>query len=293
MRRVPRAVRRAAAGLLALALGACAQAPSLPAPPPLPAALEGALAFSRTPGWPGADWLLLGEEHDAADHQAAAAHLVGRLAAEGRLAALALEMAESGRSTAGLPAGAPEAEVRTALGWNEPAWPWAAYGPTVMAAVRAGVPVHGANLPRTAMRATLDRLEVDGWVRPAVRDRLEADVRQQHCGLMPEGKLAGMTRIQIARDAEMAATLLRLREPGRVVVLVAGHYHVHAELGVPRQLQRLGAEAGPGRLLALRFEAGGGGAAVGLAGQPVATPAVARPDDPCAALRAPAAPAAR
>ena len=48
-------------------------------------------------------------------------------------------------------------------------WPWADYGPVVMAAVRAGVPVAGANLPRaqtrTAMQdSTLDaRLPAPRW----------------------------------------------------------------------------------------------------------------------------------
>lgn len=283
-------------GLLAALLGGCAQAPTAPPPAPaLPPALEAALAFSRAPGWPQAEWLLVGEEHDAPDHQAAAAHLVGRLAGEGRLAALALEMAESGRSTAGLPAQAEEATVREALGWVEAAWPWAAYGPAVMAAVRAGVPVHGANLPRAAMRETLEQVAIDGWVSPGVRERLQEDVRRQHCELLPAAKLPGMTRIQIARDAAMAATLLRLRQPGRVVLLMAGHYHVHAELGVPRQMKRLGAEAGPGRLLALRLEAGGAlPPTVGLGGQSVPTPAIERPADPCAGLRVPpAAPPAR
>ncbi len=61
-------------------------------------------------------------------------------------------MAEEGSSTAHLDRTATEAQVQTALSWNDKGWPWSAYGPAVMAAVRAGVPVLGANLPRARMK---------------------------------------------------------------------------------------------------------------------------------------------
>ena len=46
--------------------------------------------------------LLLGEQHDAANHQRLQRETVQALASRSQLAALALEMAESGTSTAGL-----------------------------------------------------------------------------------------------------------------------------------------------------------------------------------------------
>ena len=122
--------RRTLSVLLPLALAACAAA----APPPAEA--------------PGAELLLLGEQHDAAEQHAIEARTVGRLADEGRLAALALEMAEDGRSTAGLPRDAGEAEARAALAWNDAGWPWADYGPVVMAAVRRGRLAPTAGTPR-------------------------------------------------------------------------------------------------------------------------------------------------
>jgi len=50
-----------------------------------------------------ADAVLLGEQHDAQDHQRWHHDAVQALASRGALAALALEMAEQGTSTAGLP----------------------------------------------------------------------------------------------------------------------------------------------------------------------------------------------
>ena len=82
------------------------------------------------PGVPAPDVLLLGEQHDAPEHQQLHLHVVQALAAR-RAASrhVALEMAEQGVSTAGLPRDAPEAAVRAALRWDEQAWPWPAYGP--------------------------------------------------------------------------------------------------------------------------------------------------------------------
>jgi uncharacterized iron-regulated protein len=194
--------------------------------------------YETDPTWPPTQLLLLGEQHDAAEHQRLSAQVVTRLAAQRRLAALTLEMAERGRSTVGLAPDAGEPQVREALAWDERGWPWAAYGPIAMAAVRAGVPVYGANLPRTLMREAMRDETIDARVAPPVRERLAADVKEGHCGLLPDSQLPGMTRIQIARDAAMAETALAQVQPGRVVVLVAGQNHVDALRGVPQQLQR-------------------------------------------------------
>jgi uncharacterized iron-regulated protein len=186
--------------------------------------------------WPNADLLLVGEQHDADAHQRLAAQVVTQLARQGRLAALALEMAEQGRSTAALPADATEPQAREALGWDDRGWPWAAYGPIVMAALRAGVAVHGANLPRAAMREAMQDASLDARVPAPVREQLEADVRDGHCGLLPAVRLPAMTRVQIGRDRAMADTLRGLARPGRVAMLVAGAMHIDASRGVPLHL---------------------------------------------------------
>jgi uncharacterized iron-regulated protein len=200
-------------------------------------AAAGASPLDSLPaGWPSAELLLLGEQHDAAEHQQLSAAVVRRLAAQGRLAAVAMEMAEQGRSTAGLTREASEVRVREALAWDERGWPWPAYGPIVMAAVRAGVPVVGANLPRKAMKNSMGDATLDSRVSEEVRRTLLADVRDSHCGLLPESQLRPMTRIQISRDLAMADTLRALAVPDRVVLLVAGAYHVDAGRGVPQHL---------------------------------------------------------
>lgn len=186
-----------------------------------------------------ADALLLGEQHDAPVHQRLHLDTVRALAARGQLAALALEMAEQAASTQGLPPDADEAAVRRALRWDERAWPWGAYGPSVMAAVRAGVPVLGANLPRTQMRAAMGDPALDQRLPPAALERQRDAMRAGHCGLLPQAQIAPMARIQIARDVAMADTLsqaARSGGAGRTVVLIAGAAHVDPALGVPQHV---------------------------------------------------------
>jgi len=183
-----------------------------------------------------ADAVLLGEQHDAPDHQRWHRDAVQTVAARGALVALALEMAEEGSSTSGLPRGADEATVRAALGWNEDAWPWNAYGPAVMAAVRAGVPVVGANLPRAQMRGAMADTQLDALLPPEAFERQRQAMAEGHCGLLPEPQLTPMARIQVARDRAMARTVAGAARPGQTVLLIAGAGHVDTALGVPRHL---------------------------------------------------------
>ena len=182
------------------------------------------------------DLLLLGEQHDAAEHQDMHRQVVEELARRRTLGAVVLEMAERGRTTAGLPRTANEAQVREALVWGPGGWSWEAYRPAVMAAVAAGVPVLGGNLPRPHMRAAMADAHLDAAISaPVLREQQQA-VRNGHCNLLPEHQIAPMARIQIARDRAMAQTLQQAATGGKTVVLLAGGRHVDERLGVPLHL---------------------------------------------------------
>lgn len=220
-----------ALGCALLVLTGCA-GPQASGPVP-PAATQAAPWPERLHPLLPADVLLLGEQHDAPDHQRLQREAVVWLAARGQLAALVLEMAESGHSTQSVPPGATEAQAQAALQWNDAAWPWKAYGPVVMAAVAAGVPVLGGNLPRAQMRAAMQEPAWDRHLPPAALARQITALRDGHCGLLPEPQLAPMARIQIARDASMARTAQQALRPGQTVLLVAGGGHVLRSIGVP------------------------------------------------------------
>jgi len=182
------------------------------------------------------DALLLGEQHDASEHHVIERETVEALAARGHLAALALEMAEEGRSTAQLASTATEAQVQAALDWSDKAWPWASYGPAVMAAVRAGVPVVGANLPRSRMKNAMADVSLDVQLNGEAFTAQQDAVRDGHCRMLPESQIVPMTRIQVGRDRAMAQAIVKARKPGQTVLLIAGAGHVVRALGVPQHL---------------------------------------------------------
>ena len=221
------------------------------------------------------DALLLGEQHDAPDHQRIHREVIEALAARGALAAVVLEMAMQGNSTANLAnsssqggAGASEDAVRAALKWDEQAWPWASYAPAIMAAVRAGVPVLGSNVPRAQMGAAMQQLDLEQRLSgPALKAQQQL-IRLGHCNLLPESQISPMARIQIARDVAMANAIVQAlassaqtvpttqaatpsitaaaaaitanapnsSKTANTVVLLAGSGHVDRTLGVPQHL---------------------------------------------------------
>lgn len=240
----------------------------------------------HTATWPArlqqvlpADVLLLGEQHDATEHQRLQREAVQWLAARGALAAVVMEMAEQGHSTAGLPTDATEAQAQAALQWQDKAWPWAQYGPVVMAAVAAGVPVLGGNLPRSQMRAAMGQAQWDAHLPAAALQRQHTEIRDGHCGLLPEAQIAPMARIQIARDASMARVTMSALQPGKTVLLVAGAGHVWRSLGVPTHL---GTQVAAKVVVA---RAGGEPAAAHADADLVAPTPALPPRDACAELR--------
>jgi uncharacterized iron-regulated protein len=208
-----------AAALGALLVSGCAAPPAGPSPERV-----------------SVDAILLGEQHDAPSHARTHERWVTTLVEQGRLAALAVEMSEQGTSTAALPRTASESQVQVALRWNLAGWSWARYAPAVMASVRAGVPVVGANLPKERQRQAMRDDLLDQRLPPAALATQRQAVREGHCDVLPPDQVAPMTRIQIARDVSMAQTVASFTQPGKTVVLLAGSGHVRPDVGVPLHL---------------------------------------------------------
>ncbi len=183
-----------------------------------------------------ADALLLGEQHDAPDHHRLQTEVVSLLASRRQLAALILEMADQGSHTRKLPTSASETQVKAALNWSETAWPWPSYSGAVMAAVRSGVPVLGANLPRSQMREKMNDSRLDALLPQQALMVQRERVRTGHCDSLPPERIGPMVRIQIARDLSMAQTIQSALRPQMTVVLLAGRGHVDRLVGIPLHL---------------------------------------------------------
>jgi uncharacterized iron-regulated protein len=221
--------------IFAFAIAGCAGKPEEPLLRPLPPDVRATTAAHIDPLLP-AEILMLGEQHDAPDHQKIEQQVIALLASRATLAAVALEMADAGATTANLKSSSTEQQVKNALKWDDRGWPWEAYGPAVMTAVRAGVPVVGANLPRARMTASMADGKLDMQLPgPALKAQQQL-IRIGHCNMLPESQITPMTRIQVAKDISIANTLAQAVLPGKVVVVLTGSGHADRNLGVPQHL---------------------------------------------------------
>ena len=161
------------------------------------------------------------------------------LAAHGTLAALALEMADRGTSTAGLPPQATEEQVRAAL---EMARSRLAVGGLWAGrdGRRAGWRASPGRQPACCeqMKDAMTNIAFDDHLTLDMWQKQQEIIREGHCGLLPPSQIVPMTRIQTARDAAMAQTIVGALQPGKTVLLIAGNGHVDRELGVPTHLGR-------------------------------------------------------
>ena len=256
-------------------LGACVSRPSGQASTHALGAYSKAALLALLPQ----DAILLGEQHDAAEHQSIHRQATETLAERGLLAALVIEMAEAGRSTQSLTTDAPETQVKQNLAWNDRAWNWASYSPAIMAAVRAGVAVFGANLAREPMLAAMRDAMHDQRLSPAAFERQQQDIREGHCGLLPESQIVPMTRVQIARDASMAQTVQAQAKAAKTVLLLAGTAHVDRTAGIPAHWR------GSFRAISVRLLPSGSAQSGGEGFDQVWRTAPVAPKDYCAEFR--------
>lgn len=267
---IKEATRHAAAALLLGVLVGCASL----AQPPAALSAEQASTLDAL----NTSALLLGEQHDAAQHQQLHASVISHLVSQQRLAAVVIEMANSQGQTTHLNSDASEQAVQDALAWNEQAWPWQQYGPAIMQAVRAHVPVVGGNLDSADLRASMQDTTLQQAVSADVWAHHIDAVDRGHCGLIPANQLAPMALVQVARDQRMAQTIERALVPGKVVVLLTGSAHADKQVGVAQHLSS--------SVTSIAFVAGKPNAGPNDAFDAIwQTPALA-PTDYCAALKA-------
>ena len=196
-------------------------------------------------------YVLLGEKHDNPDHHRLQAWVVRELIAAGRRPAVAFEMLRADQADAiARHLGTSPGDARglgDALDWRRSGWPaWAMYEPIADAALRARLPLVAANLSEATTAAVrrngataLDagataRLGFDRPLPDDVRQRMSSDIKDGHCGQLPEHAVDSFVVVQRARDAHMAAAMRESGADG--AILIAGAGHVRRDVGVPRGL---------------------------------------------------------
>ncbi|MEX6503973.1 ChaN family lipoprotein [Pseudomonas zhanjiangensis] len=197
----------------------------------------------------GASRLLIGERHDNADHHVLQHWLLEALEHRRAQGSLLLEMlnpdqqARVEAARRGIASGQTIADLPAALAWQK-GWDWALYGPIVRHALDRPYPLLAANLDRPQLLQVYRQPPALSGLRstaPAVRAALQEQIRESHCGKLPDSQLPAMLAVQQQRDRRMAEALLAAPAPS---LLLAGAYHVRRDLGVPLHLQDLGEPTG-------------------------------------------------
>ncbi|MEW6461347.1 MAG: ChaN family lipoprotein [Pseudomonadota bacterium] len=198
--------------------------------------------------------VVVGEQHDNPDHHALQLWLSRELAAQRPQGSVLLEMLSPSQQTrvdqvrGETRAGRPPLDAIRALAW-QPGWDWAMYGALVRYQLRQPYPLLAANLDREEiMRIYQQRPALQGQASTAaaVQQRLQRDIRESHCGLLPESQVPAMLAVQQQRDRRMAEALLAAPRPS---LLLAGAFHARKDLGVPLHLADLGAGQGNASLM--------------------------------------------
>ncbi|SFW37330.1 Uncharacterized iron-regulated protein [Pseudomonas sp. NFACC19-2] len=196
-----------------------------------------------------AERVLVGEQHDNPDHHTLQLWLLRELSRLRPQGSVLMEMlnpdqqnkVDQAQTTAR--AGQAITDPFATLAW-QPGWDWSLYGPLVMHQLRQPYPLLAANLDRAEIMQIYRQRPVLGGERSGaaeVQERLLADIRESHCGLLPDSQLPAMLAVQQQRDRRMAEALLAAPQPS---VLLAGAFHVRKDLGVPLHLADLSAQAG-------------------------------------------------
>ena len=86
----------------------------------------------------------------------------------------------------------------------------------------------------------IERYQLDALPAPLLAAQA-TEVRDSHCGMLPEAMVAPMAKAQIARDVVMAETMRTHATDS--IVLIAGNGHVRKDIGVPFWLRRDGVAA--------------------------------------------------
>ena len=197
----------------------------------------------------GAERLLIGEQHDNPDHHSLQLWLLQALGQRRTPGSLLLEMLEPGQQArvdavrGAAMRGDWPADLPQALAWQR-GWDWQQYAGLVRHALAQPEPLLAANLARAEIGQIYRSVPVlpeGGATAPAVRTQLLEQIREGHCGLLPESQLPAMLAVQQQRDRRMAERLLAAPTPA---ILLAGAFHVRRDLGVPLHLADLGAAGG-------------------------------------------------
>ncbi len=202
-----------------------------------------------------ADVVLLGEQHDNADHHRLQAAVLRDLVEAGRRPAVAFEQLDLEdqpavdavlRERGAADAATLATRLADRVEWKKSGWPpFDDYRAVFEVALAADLDIRAANLSRQAMSHVLSHSTPGGLRTSGAAPRVEltaaqrailaAEIEASHCGYANERMVAAMIDAQQRRDDAMARVVDQASTPGGAV-LVAGFGHARRDLGVPLYL---------------------------------------------------------
>jgi len=191
--------------------------------------------------------VIIGEQHDNADHHAVQLWLLQNLGEKRSQGSLLLEMLtpdQQARVDGVRRALKPPADLAVELAWQD-GWDWNLYGPIVRFAFTQSYPLLSANLDDTEIRGFYRKPPILKGERSSVasvKDELARQISDSHCGLLPQSQMPAMVAVQQQRDRRMAVRLLAAPAPA---LLLAGAFHARKDIGVPLHMLDLGAPEAP------------------------------------------------
>ncbi len=205
-----------------------------------------------------ADRVLVGERHDNPDHHALQLWLLQALAQQRPQGSVLLEMINPDQQSKvtevqlAFARGERPDDLPASLAWQE-GWPWELYGPLVEYSLAQPAPLLQANLDRNEIADIYRRQPRPSGLAAErhVTEALARQIRESHCGMLPESQLPAMLAVQQQRDRRMAD---RLEAAPKPAILLAGGFHVRRDLGVPLHLQ--GSRDKPAVLVLMLAEVG-------------------------------------
>lgn len=220
-----------------------------------------------------ARFALLGEVHDNADHhlwQAWAIRTISKLRGsrivEGapQIDIIAMEMVRTdqypaldkfyGRDVL-VPRPRKPRHFERMLKWSKSGWPdFKIYEPIIEQALYEQIEIVPASVSRKFIQrlskegrsvltdTELKRIGLDRPLSSELAEALATEIRDAHCGMLPDTVIPKMSFIQRFRDATMADSLLSVAE-GKGGILIAGNGHTRRDRGVPWYLEHRGVPA--------------------------------------------------
>lgn len=202
--------------------------------------------------WHKDQLLLLGEVHDNVGQHRSRLALLTHLVQQGWRPALLMEQLDrsqqasidEARKRPGTDAKALLQALTSPQASPASHWDWPSYLPFIDLALRHGLPLIAANVPRPEARLVMNGgLRAHGFdetVPADMREALQREIMASHCGAIPAAMADRMVLAQVARDQFMARMLSRHgasdTQGAQGAVLLAGNGHVRKDVGVPRWL---------------------------------------------------------